>query len=438
MAVVILLAVATAGYVFLAPHGASESSTSQFSTPTSSATTSSTSSYSASSTTSSNSESTTSISSTFSAVTSDSSGPMPNASSIEIANITVSQSHAFTAPEYIATDENTSTIYLTGANTNNVTLVNASTYAVVGRITLPADANRIAIDQRTNMVYIGVAACENGTPPIYNQCGGTRTATTDEIAVIDGYNDTIVRVFHIDLQLFSVDSNSGVLWGGCGSCIGSSPEDNDGYLLGVDTKTGDVIANVSLGELANSIAVDEKTNMIYVETCSVTAAGCGHLIAINGSTDDEQFSVPLAYSELGNLVVDPAADTVFALGIIPGVEMLSIDGATGAIRYLSVLARCDIWSGSEKILAFNPALGQVYVISNVFMVAVDAGSGQETYTLSIPGALFGASSPDGGEVFLAMGPANLANVDTGYLLVIPGSANESYVTDFAQLSCHAP
>jgi len=352
---------------------------------------------------------------------------MPNASSIEIANVTVSQYHVFTAPEQIATDANLGTIYLT-STTTNLTVMSASSYALIGRISLPGIPFNpgIVVDSMTNMIYVLVLTCVNGTGGISNCEGGTKVR---EITEIDGSNNSVIGEIRLPLSWLAIDSSSGVLY---------ASQTGTNFLIGVDPQSSAIVANVSVGDI-RSIAVNPKANMVYAETCTTNSLFCdGEVVGVNGSTGQVQFSIPVTYAELGNLAVDPATDTVFALGIIPGVELLSIDGATGAVRYLSILARCEIYSGTEKLLAFNPTLNQVYVISNVFMIAINAGTGQEAYSLGIPGALSGVASPDGHEVFLAMGPSTLANIDTGYLLVIPGMANESYVTDFAQLGCHGP
>jgi len=350
---------------------------------------------------------------------------MPNASTIEIANVTVSQYHVFTAPQHIAVDANSSTIYL-ASTTSNLTVIDASTYAVIGRIALPGiPGNDIAVDTRTNVVYVPVLTCINGTGGISNCEGGRQVR---EVAEIDGINNTVIGELPIAFSGVTIDSSSGVLYAS-----------HNGYLLGYNAQSGPLVANVSVGAQVESVAVNARTDMIYVETCNDSPfCDDGKIIGVNGSSDKIQFSIPIAYTQVGNLVVDPTTDTVYALGIIPGVELLSIDGASGTIRYLSILAGCDVYSGTELILVFDPTLNQVYVISNAFMIAIDAGTGHDAYVLNVPGALSGAVSPDGLEIYLAMGPASLANIDTGYLLVIPGMANESYVTDFAQLGCHAP
>jgi len=353
---------------------------------------------------------------------------MPNASSIEIANVTVSQFHVFSAPLEIATDPIAGTIYLGDYSSNNLTVVNATTYAVIGRISLLGlPGNGISVDSRNDLVYVPIAVCTNETASMNNCPGGSRVR---QVAVIDGKNYSVIGEIQMALSLLTFDSRSGVMFA---SQTGTS------FLLGINPQSGAIVANVTIGDIY-SIAVNQFTDMVYAETCTSGSASCdGEVEGVNASSGEMRFSVPMPYFRVANLVVDSTTDTVYALGNSPAVELLALDGASGAMRYLSILAGCNIYSGTALSVAYNPALEEVYVISNAWLMAVYAETGHLAYVLGVPGAWSAAVSPDGLRIYLAMAPASLANTDTGYLLVIPAvAADETYVTNFAQEGCHAP
>jgi hypothetical protein len=383
IAVIVLVTVAAIGIVLLVPQASTNSATS---TPT--------------------------MVSTSTAV---STGPVPSVSNVEVANVTVTQTPLF-VPGGMAIDSNTSAIYVSDG-TDNLTVVDASTYTAVDTITLPGSPDYgwgpIAIDSESNMIYVSTWGCTNEAN-VSNSCVPYGSMPTWGIVEIDGHNNTIVGKIPVTVDLLTVDSSTGILYGTVG---------ND--LLAIDEHSGSVIGNLSLGASPQSIAVDAKTNMVYVDGCKQPSLGCigGELLGIGGAHDDVQFTVPLNVDFLSNVVVDANTNTVYLLGTSENATLYSIDGTSGAVGYASAIAPCGADAGGVT-LAMNTASNQLYFVSNSYFAVIDATTGRIVNMLSSPGTWDVAVSPDGSNVYLAI---EAGNEQFGYLLVIPSTTGENYV-----------
>lgn len=383
IAVVVLVTIAAIGIVLLVPQASTNSATS---TPT--------------------------LVSTSIVV---STGPVPSVSSAEIANITVTRTPLF-VPGGMELDSNTSTIYV-GDGTDNLTVVDASTHKAIETITLPgspADGwGPIAVDSESNMIYVSTWGCTNEAN-VSNSCQGYSSIPPWGIVEIDGLDNKIVGRIPVSVDLLTVDSSTGILYGTTGT-----------ILLAIDERSGSIIGNLSLGASPQSIAADAKTNMVYVDGCKQSSLGCigGELLGIGGAHDDVKFTVPLDDNFLSNVVVDPNTNTVYTLGTQENATLYSIDGTSGTIRYASAIAPCGADAGGVT-LAMNTASNQLYFVSNSYFAVIDATTGRIVNMLSSPGTWDVAVSPDGSNVYLAI---EAGNQQFGYILVIPSAMGESYV-----------
>jgi YVTN family beta-propeller protein len=232
IAVVVLVTVAAIGIVLLVPHVTTNSATS---TPT-----------------------------VVSTQTLVSTGPVPSVSDVEIANVTVARTPFF-IPGGMAIDSKTNTIYVADG-TDNLTVVDASTHTAIDTITLPGSPVQgwgpIAIDSETNVIYVSTWGCTNEAN-VSNSCQGYSSLPAWGIVEIDGQNNKIVGKIPVSVDLLTVDSSTGILYGTNGS-----------NLLAIDEHSGSIMDNLSLHASLQSIAVDAKAGMVYVAACKQSSLGC--------------------------------------------------------------------------------------------------------------------------------------------------------------------
>jgi hypothetical protein len=346
-----------------------------------------------------------------------STGPVPSVSTFGIANVTVTKNPYF-HPVEVFENPNTSKLYVPDG-TDNVTIVDSSTYAVVGTITLPGSPQSgIAIDSEKNMLYVSILPC-NQNPNASNACQpGFGLTMRGGIVKIDGSNDAIVGEFPSGVDFLAVNPTAGVLYGGTGV-----------HLLSINERTGSLIYNTSLGATIGSMALDSKTNMLYVTACKGGFLACigAELLGVDGSSGKVRFSLPLNSSFIDGVVVNPITNTVYTVAILKNLSLLSINGASGVIQYSSNIAACGVAAGGVK-LALDTASNRVYMTASGYLLTADAAAGRAVNMLSAPGAWNVAVSPNGANVYLAM---EAGNQRFGYLFVLPGDTGESYVNSSA-------
>ncbi|CAG7620248.1 hypothetical protein PAESOLCIP111_02260 [Paenibacillus solanacearum] len=83
----------------------------------------------------------------------------------------------------------------------------------------------------------------------------------------------------------------------------------DGTVSVINGRTNRVIATVKVGERCDNIAVDPRANLIYVATISLTSPN-GQLVVLNGSTNRVQTKIPFT-GRPSQIVVNPAARRIY-------------------------------------------------------------------------------------------------------------------------------
>jgi hypothetical protein len=341
-----------------------------------------------------------------------STGPLPSASSFEIANITVARVPYY-GPEGIAANANTGRIYVTDG-TNNVTIVDSSNYSVVGKITLPGSPRSgITVDSQRNMVYVSTWGCTNKLN-VTNSCQAYKSWPSGGIVEINGASDKIVGNIPIGVDRLAVNPITNILYGVVGQ-----------NLLSIDGNSRSLVANTSLGVDIGDIAVNAKTNMVYAIACKIASLGCigGELIGLDGLSNKERFSVPLNYNFIQGLVVDSTANTVYTVAVQRNMTLLSINGGSGAIQYSSNIAACGVGAGGTT-LAFDSATNRLYITASGYLLEINAANGGAVNMISASGATRVAASPDGTHVYLLL---EHQTEQFGYLLVLPNATGNNYV-----------
>ncbi len=318
-----------------------------------------------------------------------SSASLASFSGLVVANVTVNSKY----PQVIAVSGDASKIYVSDLAANNLTVLDASAYFLIGAVSLPGSPEvGVAIDLKSNLIYVPVLGCLN-FPNVSNGCQtGYASASKGGIVKIDANKDSVVGEIPIAVDNIAIDSITGILYGTFGR-----------NLLAINEVSGAVIGNSSLAASPVSIAMNSKTNMLYIAACRILSLGCegGEILAVNGSNLAQAYSVPLNFNGLSNLVIDQTSNNVYDVVEGQSLTLVSIDGSSGTVRFSSKIGPC----GAGKIaLSMNSAQNRLYVVGYGDLVEVDAASGSLIGILAPPSSpiLSVATDPTGLHVFLGI------------------------------------
>lgn len=295
-----------------------------------------------------------------------------------------------------AVNPNNDRIYVLG--TSSLTIVDASSHAVVATVPFPENNNGgsvnagIAIDNRTDTIYVTVQG---------------------EVLEVNGSTDKLVGELPLSLGTLAFDPATGMLWG---------TQPFHSRIVEVNIGRGSIVANVSVGFSAYEITLDPKTGLVYTDGCVVLGLVCSpgeaivnetsgtilatvqlgsppsmaldpatHVVyvsgeqlfaAFNGITGKGIFNVDSqTCGPFTNMVVDPSANLVYTA---PGNSnyLLAYDGATGK------LVNMYIFENPVGPVAFNPSTHELYVSTAGQLVALRplSASGNVNTSLIAPPA----------------------------------------------------
>ena len=246
-------------------------------------------------------------------------GPPYPATSLETANVTAGNQLGA-----IGVDQNLGRIYVAGASSDSLTVIDEDTHAVVATIPLPAIAQVVAADFETHMVYA--------------DAGGT-------VVEINGTTDQVVGELPQEMGTFSYDPSNQVIYGPV----------NDS-LVGLDVGTGSVVANVSLGMRADSVAVDLNTNMVVAAGCNPEGLVCNNTaFIVNGTSDSLAATVPLG----GGLYALVAANTDHRLFYVSDGSLTALNETNGKVVFDVSPQECSAFDS----MVFVPNTDQLAAIS---------------------------------------------------------------------------
>ena len=249
--------------------------------------------------------------------------PIP-ISSVETGNVSV-------GGNAIAVNPNDNRIYVAGGS-NVLTVVDSVSHTIVARITLPAPSNAgIAIDYKTGTVY---ALVEGG------------------VAVVNGSTSTVVKELQVDFGYKSIafDSSTDVLYGSP-ETISYSATNPVGYLVGVDARTGAVVANVSIGFWANDIVVNQQLNLIYGVGCAQSFFCDSMVSVLNGTNAKLVNETRLGSAYYATATIDEKTGIVY----VSGEAQLVALNPYGTVIFNDSPDTCGAFIG----MADDPALNQV-------------------------------------------------------------------------------
>jgi hypothetical protein len=253
------------------------------------------------------------------------------------------------SPSKIAVNPNASRIYVVGG-TNIMTVINAVSHSIVARVTLPATANDgIAVDSKSGIVYVLVQ-------------GG--------VAEINGTTNMVVGEFPLNFGWGALvyDSATHVIYGSKGSNLAGTLN-TTGNLIGADVRTGSIVANISLGYWANSLALNQRTHMVFAVGCAMSFVCGSEMSLLNGTSKTLVKTVHLGSASYATVTVDPTTNLVY---VASSAELIALSGISGTILFDSYTQTCDpflsmtVIPSSNQILAVPDGYNYVLVYNRSF------------------------------------------------------------------------
>ena len=294
--------------------------------------------------------------------------PIPSLASIELSNLTLSEYAA-----EVALNPNTNLLYVSDLFTNNITVVNVTTHAVVTRIELPGTpVSTIVVDPSRNTIYVSVYGCVND-PNVSNSCKSANFSTyqNEGIVRINASSNKIIDEIHVNVGDIGLDPNTNTLWGLCAES-----------LCAINASSDSLIANISLHASSVGFALDPKVNRVYVAACTSMMLACGgaEILGFSENTYELVTNTSLPDFDAVNfgLTVDPASDKVYIVGLSSqNMTLVSIDGRTGEILYLSELGSSCSGAGGGT-LVFDNVTNEIVVpfASQQYLLFINATDGQ--------------------------------------------------------------
>jgi len=246
--------------------------------------------------------------------------PIP-ITSVETGNVSIGGS-----PYTVAVNPNVSRIYVAG-DSNVLTVVDAVSHAVVARVMLPSASNSgIAIDYKTGTVYVLVQ-------------GG--------IAAINGTSNKVVGVIPVNFGYRSIafDSSTDTIYG--------SPETlGNSSLVGVDSHTGKVISNVSIGYWANDVLVNPHLNLIYAIGCAQSFVCDSMITVMNGTSAKLMNETTLGSPYYSTATIDEQTGLIY----VSGEAQLAILNPYGTVVHNYYPDTCGPFIGMTDDSALNQVI----------------------------------------------------------------------------------
>jgi YVTN family beta-propeller protein len=305
------------------------------------------------------------------------------------------------APDAVAVDENTDTVYAANAQADTVSVIDGATNAVTATVAVGANPYGVAVDEDTDTVYVANVNQESGTVSVIDgatcnstdQAGCSQTPATIAVATPDG-----VAVDEATDTVYVTDLESGTV-------------------SVIDGATNIVTATVAVGTEPESVAVDETTDTVYVDN-----EYSGTVSVIDGATNTVTATVTVGTDDDG-VAVDEATDTVYvANGESSSVSV--IDGATN-----TVTATVPTFEDSPIGVAVDEATDTVYVANYLGYLSVIDGA---TNTLTTTVLVGSNTDPDAVAVDENTDTIFVTDIETDTVsVIIPASLSVSPTSSHA-------
>jgi len=313
----------------------------------------------------------------------------------------------------MAVNQNTGSIYVEDYSSDILTVVNATSHSIITRIALPSGAdNGIAVDNNTNMIYALVQ---------------------DGVAVINGTSNRVVGELSLDFGPGALvyDAATHVLYGSVeGPILGSLNQ--TGSLVGVNVETGSIVANISLGFWADSLAINPLTHMVYAVGCLKFFVCGSEISVVNGTSQTLVTTLKLGSTAYPRVTVDPEWNLVY----VSGAPQLYILDGYGDLIYVLNSQSCSPFDSmtivqipgqeiaSERLVQRPNQVLAVSLDYN-YILAYDGTTGALVNMYSFPSSpQFVTYNPSTSEVYVASSSGQLIAFP---ITVAPGHVNSTLV-----------
>jgi len=334
-------------------------------------------------------------------------------------------------PNFVSFDQTSGEIYLSGAPSAQVTMVDSTTHIVSGTFEIPGTiyVGPIRLDSKAGTLLAFADICNGETAANASTCNPGNIEP--HLFVLNEGTKAVIREFPVSGGDYGVDFATGTLYTGL-SCPNPSggPMDsvfpNCGFLTKYDLMSGALLANVSLDSPPGSIAVNSDTGMVYIVTGSTFGASSEEFFAFNGTSDQVLSKISFNTISSPVLQVDPSTNTVFSLATNGSSTVITaINGATGRILYSSPIgSACSVDSNRYYV---NPVTNQIYASGDNgtggdsnYLLVVNASDGRLVNMVSTLGNVYedSTSNPSSGEAYLLAGEQ---------LVALPAVLSQTYV-----------
>jgi YVTN family beta-propeller protein len=260
--------------------------------------------------------------------------------------------------------------YITNAGSDNVSVIDTATNAVVATIPVGVSPTGVAVSADGTRVYIAnsgsdsvsvidatrnsiLATVATGIEPsgVAVNAAGTRVyvtnAASDSVSVIDATRNSVVATVPVGAIPLGVVVNP------AGTRVYVANSDASRVSV-IDTGTNSVIAGVPVGAVPYAIAVNPAGTRIYVTHVPDTEPVNGTVTVIDAASNAIVAVVPLGLNVAATGVTTNAAGTrVYAAGVLGGVFVID----AGSNRLIDTLGVEGVLGG----IAINGAGTRIYV-----------------------------------------------------------------------------
>ncbi len=288
-----------------------------------------------------------------------------------------------TVPLYVAANSTTNRIYVTNLNSNDVSVIDGVTDAVIATIPVSSSPTHIDVNPVTNRVYVV-------------------TYGANSVTVIDGASNSVIA---------TVTAGMSSPWGISVNSITNQifvSNNNSNQVAVIDGSTNTLLTTVGVGSVPVGIRVNASAGLAYVAN-----NGSGTITVIDTNTYSvvNTFSLP-SNAFLGNLGMDPLTNRLLLTDSSNEVVYV-VDASTGGLLR-TITGGAAPFKAPVFATVFQP--GKTFMVSDYSRNAVSEFS-ESTYA-AISG-LRGGIGPEGiavnrktGKIYVAESSTDTVNVYT--------------------------
>ena len=301
-------------------------------------------------------------------------------------------------------DSNAGLIYgLSFSQTDQNTLltaINISSLAARTVLTLPGTGLEIAIDAKTDAVYVLTLGCVEGVQ-VPNSCSSNPSGFVDqEILRVNGSTGAIEgrTLIQTNGSFIGVDPNTDTLYS-TQTCPHPNPP--CGRLLAFNATTGSLAQNLTVKAGLGGLVVNPVTGMVYAQGgWELPASQSGNnrtqgIVAFQYPPPYLQvdFIVPLNYTNTIDLSLDESTNVVYGfadniVGNESSNNLIAVNGATGFVIFSKMVGTCSLADAAgPEGATVNTSTNQVYLDTTqgeATLVALDVATGQVVGMLPSP------------------------------------------------------